>query len=69
MIKGIKPDFKGPGAGRAVNYSDVDKAFSLLKTMKEQGVIKPDEILYNCLIDLCVRFHDVNRAVAVFTEM
>ena len=37
--------------------------------MKAQGVIKPDEILYNCLIDLCVRFNDVSRAVMVFTEM
>lgn len=31
--------------------------------------MKPDEILYNCLIDACVRFHDVHRAVAVFQEM
>lgn len=37
--------------------------------MKKTNSVQPDEVLYNCLIDACVRFRDVNRAVAVFHEM
>ena len=30
---------------------------------------KPDEILYNCLIDLCVRYRDTKTALKVFDQM
>ena len=37
--------------------------------MKKSDYVKPDEILFNCLIDACVRFQDLQRAIAVFNEM
>lgn len=30
---------------------------------------KPDEILYNCLLDLCVRYKDTSTAVKIFEKM
>lgn len=30
---------------------------------------KPDEILYNCLLDMCVRFRDTRTAMEVFDQM
>lgn len=68
IIKGIKADY-GHNYGIS-NKADLERAFQLLNHLKSsESMIKPDEILYNCLIDLCVRFKDVNRAVAVFNEM
>lgn len=63
LIKGLKCDH------RNFSMRNLDKAFMLLDQMKKQSQVKPDEILYNCLIDACVRFRDVNRAVAVFQQM
>ena len=60
LIKGIRAG--GPP-------SDLERAFTLLEQMKRKNFVKPDEILYNCLIDACVRFNDIHRAVAVFSEM
>lgn len=65
LIKGIK-NFGGTDAR---GHFELEKAFRLLDQIKQRGTLKPDEILYNCLIDACVRFHDINRAVAVFNEM
>ena len=62
LIKGIK-------ANNHSSQHDLEKAFHLLAQMKSRGQVKPDEILYNCLIDVCVRFHDLHRAVSVFHEM
>ena len=67
LIKGIRAD--SSSSGPITNQSDLERAFNLLELMKKQNQVKPDEILYNCLIDACVRFNDVNRAVAIFHEM
>eukprot|EP00347_Sterkiella_histriomuscorum_P013026 403366299 len=68
LIKGIRAENQSQNG--ISNPMDLEKAFALLEQMKQSnGGVKPDEILYNCLIDACVRFHDVNRAVAVFQEM
>jgi pentatricopeptide repeat domain-containing protein 1 len=37
--------------------------------MENEGSIRPDEILYNCLIDAAVRFGNVEKAVDVFNKM
>ena len=29
----------------------------------------PDEVLYNCLIDMCVRFNDIPQAIKLFQSM
>ena len=67
IIKGIRAT--SCSSGPITNQNDLEKAFSLLELMKKQNQVKPDEILYNCLIDACVRFNDVHRAVAIFHEM
>jgi len=66
LIKGIKAHSYHNGSS---NQQDLERAFSLLEQMKRQSLVKPDEILYNCLIDACVRFNDLHRAVAVYNEM
>lgn len=47
---------------------NLDRIFKLLDKIKERNQ-KPDEIVYNCLIDACIKHRDINRAVAVFNEM
>lgn len=69
LIKGIRAENNSQQAGVISNPQELERAFTLLESMKQGGQVRPDEILYNCLIDACVRFHDANRAVAVFHEM
>ena len=66
LIKGLKRDSNQSQKSQEL---ELEKAFSLLEDMKRKGAVQPDEILYNCVIDCCIRFHDINRAVAVFNEM
>lgn len=73
---GLTPDnftystlIKGMQSHQGNNRSDLEKAFQLLEQMKTRNTIKPDEILYNCLMDACIRFHDIYRAIAVYNEM
>jgi pentatricopeptide repeat domain-containing protein 1 len=40
-----------------------------MSNLKHKNQVQPDEVLYNCLIDACVRFHNIKRAVEVFQEM
>jgi len=76
LIKGIKPhrDFWNqngrntdctidPRVSRVIEL--VDKMY---KRPNEFGD-KPDEILYNCLLDLCVRYKDSKTAVKIFDQM
>lgn len=56
LIKGIKADNSNHQFGCISNRNDLDKAFYLLESLKRQKFVHPDEILYNCLIDACVRF-------------
>jgi len=60
LIKGIHPKNDKEG---------LKKVFDLFSEMKSKGKVKPDEILYNCLMDACVRYRDTYKAVAVFNEM
>lgn len=67
LIKGIKPDNYQQSGIR--NFKDLDRGFELLEKMNFYKTSKPDEILYNCLIDACVRFNEVGRAIKIFNEM
>lgn len=60
LIKGVHPKSDRNGLKRV---------FELFNEMKRKGKVRPDEILYNCLMDACVRFRDTCRAVAIFNEM
>ena len=48
---------------------DADRAFQLLfqmQTHPEQFRDAPDEVLFNCMLDMCVRFRDLNAALFLF---
>merc|ERR1719375_196240 len=47
----------------------VDKAFEILAEMRAGGKHKPDEILYNCLLDGCAKEHRLEDAMALYGEM
>jgi pentatricopeptide repeat domain-containing protein 1 len=61
-MKGIKP-LDSSVKGGSANMQELNKAFTLLNELMQRGHVKPDEILYNCLIDACVRFDDLQRAM------
>merc|ERR1719399_119370 len=47
----------------------VDQAFEILAEMKAAGKHKPDEILYNCLLDGCAKEHRLEDAMTLYEEM
>lgn len=70
LIKGIKPSAKqlSQGIQRGAR-PDMLVAFDLLDQMvncPSQFREWPDEVLYNCMIDMCVRFRDLPRAIQLF---
>ena len=65
IIKGIKPETQH-NSDKPANYCELNKAFILIDQLKKRGNFMPDEVLFNCLIDACVRFRDIPRALTVF---
>ncbi len=59
-IKNYEPDQK-----------NIERAFEILKIVKLSKTkgIKPDEILYNCILDTCVKYNKMEQAQAVFNDM
>lgn len=59
-IKNYEPDSK-----------NIERAFEILKIVKLSKTkgIKPDEILYNCILDTCVKYNKMEQAQAVFIDM
>jgi pentatricopeptide repeat protein len=59
-IKNYEPDQK-----------NIERAFEILKIVKLSKTkgIKPDEILYNCILDTCVKYGKMEQAEAVFVDM
>merc|ERR1719335_583010 len=47
----------------------VDQAFEILAEMRADGKHKPDEILYNSLLDGCAKEHRLEDAMNLYTEM
>merc|ERR1719191_731582 len=47
----------------------VDQAFEILAEMRAGGKHKPDEILYNSLLDGCAKEHRLEDAMNLYTEM
>eukprot|EP01017_Pseudomicrothorax_dubius_P044136 TRINITY_DN7436_c0_g1_i1.p1 TRINITY_DN7436_c0_g1~~TRINITY_DN7436_c0_g1_i1.p1 ORF type:complete len:1144 (+),score=400.14 TRINITY_DN7436_c0_g1_i1:97-3528(+) len=45
------------------------RTLQLLDSIKDNASFKPDEILYNSLMDACVKFTEVDRALSLFAEM
>lgn len=76
LVKGIKPprDFWNQnGAQPDCNLDPkVSRILELVNKMyakPDDFGDKPDEILYNCLLDLCVRYRDTTTAIKIFDAM
>merc|ERR1719378_1223572 len=48
---------------------DVDRAFQVLREMKQDGKYAADEILYNSLLDGCAKQNRVEKAIQLLDEM
>merc|ERR1719161_2396561 len=48
---------------------NVDRAFEVLADMQADGQHKPDEILYNCLLDGCAKEHRIEEALKLYEDM
>ena len=72
LVKGIRPSvgyFSCSKHSTHADSSEMQRGFELLKQMvekREQFREWPDEVLYNCLIDMCVRFGDLDCAEVLF---
>jgi pentatricopeptide repeat protein len=60
IIKALKYD---------LDPSKLEKAFGILEFLKKEGNTVNDEIIFNCLLDVCVRLGKIDKAEKVFTEM
>ena len=49
------------------NPSELDLAFKLFEHVRQNS--KPDEILYNCIMDACLRFNKVDKMLELYKEM
>jgi len=49
----------------------VERAFTILKIVKLSKAkgIKPDEILYNCILDTCVKYNRIEQAESIYNDM
>merc|ERR1719375_1928691 len=47
----------------------VDQALEVLAEMRAEGKHRPDEILYNCLLDGCAKEHRLEDAMTLYSEM
>ncbi|MCQ2820379.1 MAG: hypothetical protein MJ252_24195 [archaeon] len=49
--------------------SKVEKAFGVLEYLKKKNVTGSDEIIFNCLLEVCLKFKMVDKAEKLFSEM
>ena len=56
IIKGLNKDSFPSNSNNKTN--ELDLAFQLFEKVKQ--ISKPDEILYNCIMDACLRFNQVD---------
>ncbi|CAK80848.1 unnamed protein product (macronuclear) [Paramecium tetraurelia] len=61
LVNGIKTNHS--------NRDELLRAITLLEQIQETGQFKPDEILYNSLIDACVKFNEIQKGMQLFKEM
>merc|ERR1719390_615530 len=48
---------------------DVQKSFDILRCMKREGNVHPDEIMYNSLLDGCAQNNLVDEGLRLLEEM
>jgi pentatricopeptide repeat domain-containing protein 1 len=72
---GVEPDkFSYSTIIKALKYeldsSKLERAFGILEYLKNrQGTVTNDEIIFNCLIDVCLKLNLIDKAEKVFREM
>ena len=68
IIKGLNKDSFSSNSPNSINkMSELDLAFQLFEKVKQ--ISKPDEILYNCIMDACLRFNQVDKMLELYKEM
>ena len=68
IIKGLNKDsFSSTKSNQINKTSEIDLAFQLFEKVKQ--ISKPDEILYNCIMDACLRFNQVDKMLELYKEM
>ena len=65
IIKGLNKDSFSTNSNNKMN--ELELAFQLFEKVKQ--VSKPDEILYNCIMDACLRFNQVDKMLELYKEM
>ena len=73
-IYGIEPDkYSYSTIIKALKYdldpTKLEKAFGILEFLKNKTSNLNDEIIFNCLLDVCVRLGKMDQAEKVFNEM
>jgi pentatricopeptide repeat protein len=72
---GVEPDkFSYSTIIKALKYeldgTKLERAFGILEYLKQrQGTVTNDEIIFNCLIDVCLKLNLMDKAEKVFREM
>jgi len=72
---GIEPDkYSYSTIIKALKYeldpSKLERAFGILEYLKNKsGTVANDEIIFNCLIDVCLKLNSMDKAERVFREM
>ena len=72
IIKGLNKDSFSSNNNNIGDYKnrskdELDLAFQLFEKVKQFS--KPDEILYNCIMDACLRFNKVDKMLELYKEM
>lgn len=60
IVKGLKSN-KGK--------DNVKKAIEIFELVKNDSSIKVDEVLFNSVLDICIKNNDINKAEEIFREM
>ena len=73
IIKGLNKDSFSSNNNNNINdyknknKNELDLVFQLFEKVKQFS--KPDEILYNCIMDACLRFNKVDKMLELYKEM
>ena len=65
IIKGLNKDSFSADSNNKRNELEI--AFKLFEKVKQ--ISKPDEILYNCIMDACLRFNQIDKMLELYKEM
>lgn len=67
IIKGLNKNTNLNCGNSNSNENELDLAFKLFENVKKNS--KPDEILYNCIMDACLRFGKIDKMLELYDTM